>query len=332
MQQQTAASGSESLAARLGKVLLRSMRACVAGPVLLDPLKTVWILLCYGVLKQRFMRSFLPEIHANYSFSLAGSPISSMLNRIIFYRGTFEPVLSEVIDKLVQKDDVCLDVGANVGYFTLLFAHKVGPGGRVLAVEASHGNLGKLQTNVAKNHYDSRVQVVHAACADFSGQTTFYVNRRNDMHCRLELPKKTDRDYWLMGSKSWRPITVDVKTIPQILGNQAAHVTFVKLDIEGAEHLVCQQIIAHCIHSRLLVALEAKAPHVQQTLAPFEQAGFLVYNLHNDYRWLVNTKVVQPTPETYANLYAKPNMVDVLLSRQALHFMPNGAVQVDQAA
>ncbi len=330
MRQRAMASGSVPVAARLGNALLRSMRACIAWPKVLDPMKAAWILLCYSVLKQRFMRDFLPDIRASYGFSLAGSPVSSMLNRIIFYRGTFEPALSNVIDKLVREDDVCLDAGANVGYFTLLFAHKVGPGGHVVAIEASHGNIGKLQSNIAKNMYAGRVHVVHAACSNFSGESTFYVHRKNDMHCRLQLPQKTERDYWLMGRNSWRAITVEVKTIAQTLGDHAALVTFAKLDIEGAEHLVCQQLIEQCTHSRLVVALEAKAPHVRQTLAPFEQAGFFVYNLRNDYRWLVNTQVALPTPETYETLYAQQHMVDVLLSRQALRFLPDGSVQVDQ--
>lgn len=329
MRQRVAALGTRPVSVRIGIALLRSMRACVAWPSVFNPIKTLWILLCYGILKQRFMRDFTPEIRTLYGFSLAGSPVSSVLNRIILYRGTFEPALSNVIDKLVHEADVCMDVGANVGYFTLLFAHKVGPGGRVMAVEASHGNIGKLQSNIAKNKYDARVHVVHAACSNFSGQSTFYVHRKNDMLCRLELPKITERDYWLMGPRNWRPITVAVQTIDQILGEQAAQVTFVKLDIEGAEHLVVSQLITYCTHKRLRVALEAKAPHIRKTLAPFELAGFFVYNLHNDYRWLVDTKTVQPTPETYENLYAQQHMVDVLLSRQALRFLPDGSVQVD---
>jgi FkbM family methyltransferase len=316
---------------RVGNALMRSMRACVALPSVLDPFKALWILLCYTVLKQRFMGKFLPEIRSIYGFSLAGSPVSSMLNRIIAYRDVFEPTLSEVIDKLVGDGDLCLDVGANVGYFTLLLAHKVGPTGQVIAVEASPGNIGKLQSNIAINHYDSRVHVVHAACSDFLGQSTFYVHRRNDMHCRLELPQKTDRDYWLMGSNSWRPITVGVQTVAHILGERAAQVTFVKLDIEGAEHLVCQQLIDLCTHSRLVVALEAKAPHVRQTLEPFERAGFFVYDLRNDYRWLVDRKAVLPIRQTYTNLFAQRHMVDVLLSRQSLSFLPDGSVQVAQA-
>jgi FkbM family methyltransferase len=323
------ASGPVPVSVRFGQILLRSMRACVAWPSVLDPFKTLWILLCCALLKQRFMRNFLPEIRASYGFSLAGSPVSSVLNRIIAYRGTFEPALSALVDQLVSEGDVCLDVGANVGYFSLLFAHKVGQQGRVIAIEASHGNIGKLQSNIAKNKYEARVQVVHAACSNFSGQTTFYVHRKNDMHCRLTLPQKTERDYWLMGQRNWRPITVQVQTIDQVLGEQAAQVTFVKLDIEGAEHLVCPQLIVCCTHPRLLVALEAKAPQVRQTLAPFEQAGFFVYNLHNDYRWLVNTKTLQPTSETYANLYAEKHMVDVLLSRRALRFLPDGIVKMD---
>jgi FkbM family methyltransferase len=329
MRQQVAALGDVPIATHLGNVLLRSMRKCVTWPAVLDPIKAAWILLCFGVLKRRFMRDYSPSIRASYGFGLAGSPVSSMLNRIIFYRGTFEPALSNVIDKLVREDDVCLDAGANVGYFTLLFAHKVGPGGRVIAIEASHGNVGKLHCNIAENKYAERVHVVHAACSDFSGQSTFYVHRKNDMHCRLQLPQKTERDYWLMGRNSWRSIAVEVKTIAQTLGDNAALVTFAKLDIEGAEHLICQQLIELCTHHRLVVALEAKAPHVRQTLVPFEQAGFLVYNLRNDYRWLVNTHTAQPTPETYENLYAQQHMVDVLLSRQALRFLPDGSVKVD---
>jgi FkbM family methyltransferase len=332
MHQPTQVFAARPAFARAGVALLRSMQACVAWPPAFNPLKSLWILLCYSILKQRFMRDFTPEIRAQYGFSLAGSPVSSVLNRIILYRGIFEPVLSNVIDNLVHETDVCVDVGANVGYFTLLFAHKVGAGGRVIAVEASHGNIGKLQSNIAKNMYDERVHVVHAACSNFSGQSTFYVHRKNDMLCRLELPKKTERDYWLMGQHNWRPITVEVQTMDQLLGEQAAQVTFVKLDIEGAEHLVCSQLIAQCTHQRLRVALEAKAPHIRKTLVPFEQAGFFVYNLHNDYRWLVDTQAVQPTPETYENLYARQHMVDVLLSREALRFLPDGTVRVDPAA
>lgn len=332
MRQRAATLGSRPVAVRIGIALLHSMRTCVAWPTVLNPLKTLWILLCCSIFKQRFMRYFTPEIRTHYGFSLAGSPVRSVLNRIILYRGIFEPVLSNVIDNLVHETDVCVDVGANVGYFTLLFAHKVGAGGRVIAVEASHGNIGKLQSNIAKNKYDERAHVVHAACSNFSGQSTFYVHRKNDMLCRLELPKKTERDYWLMGQRNWRPITVEAQTINQILGEQAAQVTFVKLDIEGAEHLVCSQLIAQCTHQRLRVALEAKAPHIRKTLAPFEHAGFFVYNLHNNYRWLVDTQAVQPTPETYENLYAQQHMVDVLLSREALRFLPDGSVHVDPAA
>lgn len=114
------ASASVPVYVRLGNALLRSMRACVALPSVLDPFKALWILLCYTVLKQWFMRKFLPDIRSVYGFSLAGSPVSSMLNGIIVYRDVFEPTLSEVIDKLVGDGDVCLDVRANVGYIKVI--------------------------------------------------------------------------------------------------------------------------------------------------------------------------------------------------------------------
>jgi len=302
----------------MGSALRRSMTACVTLPTFLDPFKATWVLIGMSILKRRFMRAYAPDIKSSYGFSLAGHPTESVLNRIILYRGVFEPRLSEVIAKVVEEGDVCVDVGANVGYFTLLFAHQAGESGQVIAIEASPGNLRKLKNNLDSNNYASRVEVFDVACADFSGQSNFYVNKKNDMHCRLKKPQRTEFDYWLMGRDSWRPITVNVMTLPQILGAKATSVTFIKLDIEGAEHLVCQHIIETCSHERLHVALEAKAPHIRETLEPFERAGFFVYDLHNDYRWLLNSKVIPPSEETYASLYARKYMVDVLLCRQKL--------------
>ncbi|MEO5670840.1 MAG: FkbM family methyltransferase [Ramlibacter sp.] len=306
-------------AERLGHAIRCGMRAVVRWPRWLDPLKAVCLAFGVLLLKRGFMRGFQPPLQADYGFGLAGRPTESMLNGIVFFRGVFEPVLSEVIDRTVCEGDVCVDAGANAGYFTLLFARKVGAAGRVVAIEPVPGNVKRIERNVAHNGFESRVRIAAAACSDVPGQATFHVNTRNDMHCRLHLPRKTEADYWLMGGRgSWREITVATNTLAGILGAQAPEVSFVKLDIEGAEHLVVRDLIAHCVHPRLMVALEAKAPHIRETLEPFEKAGFHIYDLRNDYRWLLNTQVASPLACSYESLYERKYMADVLVTREKL--------------
>ena len=304
---------------RLGVWLLRGLRASVRAPAWLDAPKALAIAAGLLLLELRPLRPVGGEVRSDEGFVLAGSPRESMLNRVLAYRGVFEPGLTAFIRQHVRPGEVCADVGANVGYFSLLLAQQVGPQGCVVAVEAAPGNVRKLQRNLAANGWAERVRVAHAACTDFSGHCTFHVHTRNDMHCRLTPPGRGELDGWLMGRRHWRAVEVPARTLAELLGPQAPALTFLKLDIEGAEHLVTPQVLACCTHDRLCVALEVKAPHVRDALAPFEAAGFHLYDLHNDYRWLLNTRPARPpSPLSYAEAYARRYMLDVLVSRNPL--------------
>ena len=263
------------------------------------------------------MRSFRPAIITRYGCKLAGGPTDSNLNKIILYREVFEPVLSDLIWRIVGEGDICIDVGANVGYFTLIMAKKVGGSGKVIAIEAAPGNARLLKSNVELNGFGDRVRVIEAAVSDSAGDVTFYIHPKNDMLCRLELPQKTEMDYWLMGRR-WQPVIVRANTLRALTGDIAEKVSFIKLDAEGVETRVIKDILTAFTHERLCVAMEAKAPHIRETLEPFEKAGFFAYNLHNNYRWVFEKKVKPISRENFADLYAERMMVDVLISRREL--------------
>src|SRR3989344_3364089 len=67
--------------------------------------------------------------------------------------GVHEPYQTEIIMKNVKRGDVVLDVGANIGYYTLLFAKLVGPEGIVFAFEPDPTNFSILKKNVETNNY-----------------------------------------------------------------------------------------------------------------------------------------------------------------------------------
>jgi FkbM family methyltransferase len=312
-----------------GDQLRRLLQASMGWPAWATPI--TWTVLIGGLvlLRAGWFRNYRPRLRTVHGIELEGRPTDSMLSAVVFYRGLFEPVLTRLIEQLVQPGDLCVDAGANVGYFTLLMANRAGPEGQVLAIEAAPRNLQRLQRNIARNGWADRVRVLGAAYTNAPGPIAFYISRRNDMHCRLAAPPTRGFDRWLMGgARSWRVTTVPTTTLRQALGAGASRVGFIKLDIEGAEHLVVQDILAHCTHPSLRVAMEAKAPHIRAALEPFEAAGFLLYDLHNDYRWLYNRSERRATPLAYSQAYLRRSMVDVLLSRQPL---PADCLQADPA-
>ena len=65
--------------------------------------------------------------------------------------GSCEPEVMHVMDRVIGEGDTVVDVGANIGLFTLLMAQMVGPNGSVHAFEPGANNLMKLRANVALN-------------------------------------------------------------------------------------------------------------------------------------------------------------------------------------
>jgi FkbM family methyltransferase len=85
--------------------------------------------------------------------------------------GTTEPVVQDAIATALRPGGVFYDLGANVGFFTLVGAKAVGDVGRVYAFEPDADNAAALRKNVALNSLD-RVEVIEAAVSDFDGEAS----------------------------------------------------------------------------------------------------------------------------------------------------------------
>jgi FkbM family methyltransferase len=99
-------------------------------------------------------------------------------NRIQAYRALSlwvkEAGTMEWIDKNVRAGERFLDIGANVGVYTLAAAHRVGPSGRVYAVEPHKPNAISLMRNVLRNRLQDRVDVLTTPLADQRMVATFH--------------------------------------------------------------------------------------------------------------------------------------------------------------
>jgi FkbM family methyltransferase len=115
-----------------------------------------------------------------------------------------------------------IDVGANIGFFTLRFARWVGPGGRVIAIEPEKRNLETLRRRVARAGLDAAVECVPAAAADHSGEL------------RLELNPTHPGDHRIAAEgEPIRAVTID-----DLTAVDSRPVSLVKIDVQGAEMMV----------------------------------------------------------------------------------------------
>ncbi|MGH9847801.1 MAG: FkbM family methyltransferase, partial [Blastocatellia bacterium] len=73
------------------------------------------------------------------------------LDRQIIGTGSFEPESISAVHRLVRKGDLVLDVGANIGYYTVRFGKLVGAGGRVIAAEPTLHYRNILERNIVEN-------------------------------------------------------------------------------------------------------------------------------------------------------------------------------------
>src|SRR5512135_3645063 len=66
--------------------------------------------------------------------------------------GTYEPELQAALREFLAPGQTVYDVGANIGYISLLMARQVGPGGCVYAFEALPANVERIRANIDLNH------------------------------------------------------------------------------------------------------------------------------------------------------------------------------------
>ena len=98
-------------------------------------------------------------------------------------RRSFEPEEAQLCEALVQQGDTCLDVGANIGYYTVLLSRLAGPSGKVIAIEPDPDNYRLLNKNCRPEIRKGLVSTFQAALGRTTGTANLYRGKdSNAMH------------------------------------------------------------------------------------------------------------------------------------------------------
>ena len=150
--------------------------------------------------------------------------LSDYIQRSV-YLNVFEPYESNLIKNYLKPGMTFIDVGANIGYFTLMGATLVGREGNVIAFEPSPYAYRRLENTVNKNNI-SQVSLVQAGLS----------NSKSTLQLYIPSEKKGNHAPTMLKNDDGQPINVPVYTLDEHLkDNNIMYVDLMKIDVEGFE-------------------------------------------------------------------------------------------------
>lgn len=151
-----------------------------------------------------------------------------LVQRTILVSGHWEPNVSEVLVRLLEPGDAFVDVGANIGYYTVLAHRLLGPGANIVAIEASPILCSEVRRNLRRNGYPTD-GVINCAVGDTEGMVDVVMGPAHNLGL-------TSIRAVGVGESAGHPDRVSMRSLDSIADPcTGSAATVVKIDIEGNE-------------------------------------------------------------------------------------------------
>ncbi len=159
-----------------------------------------------------------------------------------YWLGTHEEPVQRTLVEHVRRGDVVYDIGAHIGFFSLLCASLAGEQGRVFAFEPRADNLDRLRANVAANAVRN-IEAHGVAIRDRAGEATFVLHGSS-----------------LQGHLADRPeadgVRVRTQSVDALVASGMPPPDILKIDVEGAEGRVIRGAARTIAHRRPAIVIE----------------------------------------------------------------------------
>ena len=181
--------------------------------------------------KGRLLNSLCPRLGTRrrklFGYEIELSLVDHIQRNV--YLGTYEPYDSALVRRHLKPGMTVIDIGANIGYYSLMAAAKVGPGGRVISFEPNPELAGRLQETIHENKL-ANVTLEQAGVSDKPGWAELFLPN--------EIGNNTAT---MIANEGGHPVRVPIVTLDEYLEqHQIDRVDFLKIDVEGFEPKVIQ--------------------------------------------------------------------------------------------
>lgn len=153
--------------------------------------------------------------------------------RVLFTPQYFDAVERELLVSRLREGFTFIDIGANIGAYSLFVAARAGRGARILAVEPQPEIFARLSFNIAQNPFGS-VKAVACALADKPGELTLFIDPTN----------RGESSVRILNSSAGTSVKVPAMTLLSLVeGEGYERIDAIKLDVEGAEDLILEPFL-----------------------------------------------------------------------------------------
>lgn len=195
--------------------------------------------------------------------------------RILFMPQYFDPIELGILEKRIGENFCFIDIGANVGGYTLFVAARSDGGARILAIEPQPEIFDRLSFNIRLNPFGT-VKAVACAIADKQGDLTLFLDPVNRGESSLKI----------VGSSQAEAIRVPAMPLMDMVANEGfQRIDAMKIDAEGSEDLILGPFFENAPRSLYPTLLMIEDSH---TLWQFDIPALLE---KKGYRLLVRTKL-----------------------------------------
>ena len=151
--------------------------------------------------------------------------------RILFTPQYFDAAERQFLRSRLKPDFVFIDIGANIGGYSLFIGAHAGPRAHILAIEPQPEIFERLTYNIGQNPF-ATIKALACAAADRDGDITLFVDAQNQGQTSMRI---------VNSSGGGRTIRVPAKALASIVAQERYdHVDAIKLDVEGAEDLILE--------------------------------------------------------------------------------------------
>ncbi|MEE4195142.1 MAG: FkbM family methyltransferase [Anaerolineae bacterium] len=190
-----------------------------------------------------------------------------------YWLGTYEPELQKAVRTMLKPGMVVYDIGANIGYISLLFAKAIGPEGRIFSFEALPANIERLKQNAILSQSATPIQVIHGAVTDKAEPVEFLVHSSTSMG---KVAGAAGRDVDYLDKISVPGIALDA----YVKEHQLPAPDMIKLDIEGGEVLAVKAMKETLTASHPLLFIELHGPESARAVAELlDETGYTAYHM-----------------------------------------------------
>jgi len=167
-------------------------------------------------------------------------------SRILFFPRLFDEAERDFIRSRMTDDFCFLDIGANIGGYSLFVAAHAGPRARIVAIEPMPDIFSRLVTNIRLNPFGT-IKALALAVADKDEERTLFVDRANQGESSLKIVTAVES----------HSIRVPARRLLTILGEEGfAKLDGIKIDVEGAEDLILDPFFSQApesLYPRIIV-------------------------------------------------------------------------------